>query len=158
MQILIDASREIDAPIRSVFGLSVDPEQFPALFAGCGPVPGLTRIDVDGPLAVGSVRAVHSSDGAVLSECVTALDPPVRHAYGLRGIRPPMSWLVREGHADWQFTAEDSGTAVRWEYRFVLTTVLVWPMAWLLLHGFMRTAMQRCLAALAARCEARGGA
>ena len=157
MQIPVDASTSIDAPIESVFVLSIDPRRFPSLFAGFGLVPGLTRIDVDGALAVGTVRSVHSSDGSVLREQVTVLEPPFRHAYTLSGFRAPMSWLVREGHADWRFETEGPGTRVQWQYRFVLTTVLVWPLAWILLQGFMRKAMQRCLAALTVESARRGG-
>ena len=156
MQILVSASLSIDAPAKLVFAASVDPKRFPSLFGGCGPVPGLTRIDVDGPLVVGAVRSVHSTDGAVMQERVTILDLPTRHAYTLSGIRPPLSWLVREGHADWQFETDDAHTLVRWQYRFVLTTAVFWPLAWPLLQGFMRTAMIRCLAALAVACERHG--
>jgi len=133
----------------AVFALATDAERFPALFRGFGPIPGLRRIRLHGPLAVGVTRDVEGEDGVVMLERVTALEPGRHHAYTLSRLRPPLSWLVRTGHADWRFTPEGDGTAVRWRYRFELTAPLVWPLAAPLLKFFMQGAMQRCLAAMA---------
>jgi carbon monoxide dehydrogenase subunit G len=153
--IRLTSERTIDAPADAVFALAVDPERFPILFAGCGPVPALRRITLHGPLAVGSTRELESSDGSRLVERVTALDAPRRHAYSLSGIRAPLGWLVRAGHADWTFEAAGSATRVRWSYDWEPTGWLARPFAWLLLRCFMRTAMQRCLAAMQSRLSIR---
>jgi uncharacterized protein YndB with AHSA1/START domain len=148
MQLLITAERTIDAPPLAVYALSLDAERFPALFRGFGPIPALRRITPHAPSAVGSTREVESSDGSRLTERITALDPGERHAYTLTGLRPPLAWLARAGHADWRFVPVEGGTYVTWAYRFELTSPLAWPLAWPVLQGGMRVAMQRCLDAM----------
>ncbi|HQW81396.1 MAG: SRPBCC family protein [Rhodanobacteraceae bacterium] len=133
----------------TVFALTLDAHRFPTLFRGFGPIPALTRISLHAAPAVGCSRTVESADGGRMTECITALEPGHRHAYSLSGFRPPLSWLVRAGHADWQFTANGDGTTVVWRYRFELTTPLVWPLAAPLLKIFMQGAMRRCLLAMA---------
>lgn len=155
--IRLTSEHTIDAPPAAVFALAVDPERFPLLFTGCGPVPALRRITLHAPLAVGSTRELESSDGSRLVERITVLDPPHRHAYSLSGIRAPLGWLVRAGHADWTFEAAGSATRVRWTYDWEPTGRLAHPFAWLLLRCFMRTAMQRCLAAMQLRLRALEG-
>jgi carbon monoxide dehydrogenase subunit G len=147
----------IAAPSDMVFALAVDPERFPLLFAGCGPVPALRRITLHAPLAVGSLRELESSDGSRLVERIRVFDPPHRHAYSLSGIRAPLGWLVRAGHADWTFEAAGGATRVRWSYDWEPTGWLAHPFAWLLLQCFMRTAMRRCLAAMQSRLSTRQG-
>lgn len=146
------------APIEAAFALAVDADRFPGLFAGCGPVPGLRRVRLQGALTVGVIREVESEDGSHLLERVTVLEPPYRHAYTLSGMKPPFSWLVRAGRAEWTFRAADSGTLVRWCYEWEPTTRLAHPAAWLLLKLFMRGAMRRCLRAMAATLQSQESA
>jgi carbon monoxide dehydrogenase subunit G len=141
--------RAIAAPAAAVFALALDSERFPATFSGCGPIPSLRRITPLAPPAVGATREVESSDDSLLTERITAFDPPRRHAYTLSGIRPPLAWLVRTGNADWTFEDANGGTRVTWRYAFELTGVVAAPLAWPLLHIFMRGAMGRSLAAMA---------
>lgn len=145
MAIVLVAQHRFAHSADDVFALSVDPERFPPTFAGYGPIPALRRIVLDGTLAVGSEREVHSSDGSVLRERVTALQPPLHHAYTLSGFRAPLGWLVRAGHADWQLQPLQNGTLVTWSYRFEPTAALARPIASLLLRRCMQPAMQRCL-------------
>ncbi|MFT3808006.1 SRPBCC family protein [Arenimonas sp.] len=165
MQVRLSAEQRFAAAPALVFAQSLDPQGFVAAFRGAGPIPALTRIELLGEPALGAQRAVHSSDGAVLHERITAFEPGVRHAYELSGLRPPLAWLVRKGEADWRFApvaavahynlmAEGfiripEGTDVRWDYVFTLTTPLVWPLAAPLLKLFMQRAMRECLRALA---------
>lgn len=149
MQVRLSAEQYFaDAPT-AVFAGSLDPSRFVAAFRGAGPIPALTKIELLGEPALGAERAVHSSDGAVLHERITAFEPGVRHAYQLSGLRPPLAWLVSQGEADWRFAAVGNGTQVCWEYVFTLTTPLVWPLAAPLLKIFMQRAMRECLQALA---------
>lgn len=145
MRIQLSATRSIPAAPADVFALAVDPEGFPSLFRGFGPIPGLRRITPHAPAAVGSTRELESSDGSRLVERITALDPSHRHAYALTGLRPPLGWLVRGGQANWTFTPLDAGTSVQWDYDWELTSVLAWPVTWPLLQWCMRAAMRRCL-------------
>ena len=67
----------------------------------------------------------------------------------LPGFRPPFSWLVTRGEADWRIQKANGGTEVVWCYTFTLTTPLVYPLGALVIRFFMRQAMRRCLAAIA---------
>jgi len=153
MIIQLCVERTLAAPAPAVFALALDSERFPATFAVCGPIPALRRITPHGPPAIGSTREVESSDDSLLTERITALDPPRRHAYTLSGLRPPLAWLVRTGDADWTFREANGGTHVTWHYAFVLSSLFAWPLAWPLLQIFMRAAMRRCLAAMARALE-----
>lgn len=169
MHLTLTAQRSIAAAPEAVFALALDHERFPALFEGYGPIPGLKRITPLSPPALGSLRALENRDGSKLRERITALQPPHRHAYVLDGFRAPLSWLAREGQADWRFdeipdsgsiSEPDSGTTrathvtrVVWTYVFELTSPLAWPLAAPLLQGCMRAAMQRCLERMAQTLE-----
>ncbi len=150
MQVQVDVAHRFQAPPAAVFALALDSQRFPSTFRGCGPIPSIRRIIPQAPPAVGSTRELENSDGSTPQERITAFDPPHRHAYTLSRLSAPFSWLVSAGHAEWTFEHMDAGTQVRWCYRFELTHPLAWPVAWLLLATFMRVAMQRCLALMAA--------
>ncbi len=158
MRIEICVARTLAAPPAAVFALALDASRFAATFRGCGPIPALRRVAAHGAPAVGSTREVESSDGSLLTERITAFDPPRRHAYTLSGLQPPLAWLVTTGDADWTFADADGATRVNWRYAFTLTSALAWPLAAPLLHVFMRVAMRRCLGAMARMLEANGTA
>ena len=149
MNISLRTERIIAAAPETVYALAIDAQRFPAVFTGYGPIPGLRRITLHGALAVGTKRDVEDNAGVVMLERIDALEPGRRHAYTLSGLRPPFAWLVRVGHADWTFAPAGDGTHVVFAYEFELTTPLGWPLASLLLHVFMRGAMQRCLDCMA---------
>lgn len=147
MAITIISERSLPASAADVFALITDGARFP--FPGYGPISAIKAVVLDAPLAVGSTRQIHNADGTVLSERITALEAPVRHAYELTGFSAPFSWLVRLGEADWTLQATESGTLVRWRYDFSLTSPWVYPVCAPLLKIFMRRAMERCLSAMA---------
>jgi hypothetical protein len=154
MDVHLTARRHFRAPPGAVFALAADAARFPGTFRGYGPIPSIRTITPHAPPAVGSTRELENSDGSRPLERITAFEPPSRHAYVLSGLRAPFSWLVRCGHAEWSFAPAAAGTEVAWRYRFELTNPLAWPIAWPLLHGFFRTAMNRCLDAMARVVEA----
>jgi uncharacterized protein YndB with AHSA1/START domain len=158
MDVELIAQELFRAPPEAVFALAIDPERFPAMFVGFGPVPALRRIELHAPAAVGSTRDVEGADGARMLERITALDPPRHHAYVLSRLRPPLSWLAREALADWRFSAHGGGTQVCWTYRFALTSPLAWAIAYPILRIFMQGAMQRCLGRMARTLDAQAGA
>lgn len=145
MRITCRAEQTMPCAPDAVFALMVDPDRFPSMFEGYGPIPAIRSVTLDTPLAVGATRRIHNTDGTTLTEQVTVLDRPVRHAYTLGGFRPPFSWLVTRGESDWTLSAQASGTHVRWIYDFTLTSALVYPLAAVVLKFFMGRAMQRCL-------------
>lgn len=153
MDVHVSAQRIIRAPAAAVFALAVDPQRFPLTFRGFGPIPSIRSISLLEPLATGSTRRLDNSDGSRPVERITALDPPHRHAYVLSGLSAPFSWLVRDAQAEWTFAPSATGVRVSWRYRFALTAIAAWPLAWPLLQVFMRGAMRRCLQAMAGMLE-----
>lgn len=157
MSILLTVERTLSASPAAAFALGLDPQRFPDCFRGYGPIPAIRRITLHAPPAVGSTRSLENSDGSRPLERITALDPPHRHAYVLSGLRAPLSWLVREGRADWIFTPVEGGTQVRWSYDFEPTSALSKPFAAALLQMLMRPAMARCLARMDALLQREAG-
>jgi hypothetical protein len=157
MQITLIEQATLRATPGAAFALALDPERFPPLFRGCGPIPSMRSITLHAPPAVGATRTLVNNDGSTLTETITVLEPARRHAYLLSGIRLPLSLLARAGHADWTFTANGAATDVVWRYRFDLSHWLAWPLAFVLLQVFMRTAMRRCLQAMDAHLAATRG-
>lgn len=153
MHVDLLATLSLPAPIEAAFALALDPLRFPPLFSGCGPIPAVRCITLHGAPAFGATRTLDNSDGSQLTERITAFEPPRRHGYRLDGFRPPLSWLVTHADADWQFEPNGQGTRVRWHYRWHLTGLPAWPLAWPLLTLFMAGAMRRCLAAMATELE-----
>lgn len=148
MHIDCQAERVLPCTAARAFALVCDATRFPAFFDGCGPIPAVRAVDCAGPLRVGAIRRVRNADGSVLTEVVTALDAPHRHAYRLGGFRAPFAWLVRHADAEWRITDTADGARVAWAYRFELTHPLALLPARPLL-GFMTLAMRRCLDAMA---------
>jgi uncharacterized protein YndB with AHSA1/START domain len=141
MEITVDASVQVPHPPRRVYDFAVACDNLARFLGPLGPVPGVTAIDMlDGALpAAGARRRVSMTDGASLVEDILELTPPARHRYRWTGgPRPPFSLLVRSGEGDWTFSPDTGGTAVRWTYRFVLTTPLVYPFALLAMLAFRR--------------------
>ncbi|KFN42808.1 SRPBCC family protein [Arenimonas oryziterrae] len=155
MQIHLQAHRQIHAPATAAYALCIDAERFPSVFPGYGPISAVRAVvlDVDAPLAVGSTRRVYNADGSILSERVTALEAPSRHAYALTGFSAPFSWLVTLGEADWRITETAGVSDVTWRYTFTLTSPLAYPLCLPLLKLFMQGAMRRCLDAMAQALE-----
>lgn len=138
----------VPAPREAVFDFITAPDAPARTFRGHGPVPGAVRAEVEGggPLRVGAIRKVENADGSVVDEEIVALDRPARQAYRLvRGIRRPLSWLVRGAGGEWVLSDADGGTEVAWTFTFELRSPLVWPIAALVGRAF-RKAMRAALA------------
>ncbi len=149
MPIDCHARRDFACTPERVFALATDSTGFAPTFTGFGPIPAILAIHPDGPMRLGAERSVHNSDGSVLSECTSAIDPPHRHDYRLSGFRPPFSWLIGSAQASWRISALGNGARVDWSYSFGLRSVLAWPVAKPLISVCMATAMHRCLANMA---------
>lgn len=145
MPITCHARKTLPCAPPAAFALMLDPVRFPPTFTGYGPIPGILAITAATPPAVGATRRIDNTDGSTLTETITALDAPTRHAYTLEGFRAPFSWLVARGEADWSVAADGPASLVHWRYTFTPTGALVYPLALLLLRVFMARAMRRCL-------------
>ncbi len=145
MPVVLVAQHRFAHAAESIFDLCIDAQRFPQVFRGYGPIPAIRGIVLLAPLAIGSEREIRNSDGSVLRERVTALHPPLHHAYTLSGFRAPFAWLVRSGTADWQLQPLQDATLLTWTYRFETTSAITRPLAAALLRRCMQPAMQRCL-------------
>lgn len=145
MKISCHVERSLPCRPEVAFAMATDADRLPSFFTGFGPIPAIRGVRLHAPLAVGSARSVHNADGTVLQETITAHDPPVSHAYTLRGFTPPFSWLVSSGEANWIITGHEFGARVSWDYEFTVTRQWRWPLAALLVKLFMTPAMHRCL-------------
>lgn len=157
MKIACQAKRNFSAESSRIFGLMIDADGFPACFTGFGLIPAIRRIRLAEPLAAGVVRHIYNADNTVLTETITVVDKPHRHAYILSGFTAPFSWLVKQGESDWQLDTTSGGTNVVWTYEFTLTSVLFYPLCFVLLKFFMQRAMQRCLQNMDERLQGQQG-
>ncbi|MEW5847720.1 MAG: SRPBCC family protein [Myxococcota bacterium] len=148
MEVTTWAEVDVSRPPGEVFDLATANETLPRVFHGRGPIPGIraARVQDGGALREGCVRQVTNSDGSVVEERIVALRRPVTQQYELlSGFKPPFSWMVRSGGGRWTFTETPGGTHIRWEFHFVLTSPVFWPVARAVLSGPFRGAMQDCL-------------
>lgn len=147
MHVKFTITRLFQLPAGHVFDFTNDAANF-TTFSGYGPIPGVVkaRYVTPGSPRLGSVRRILKSDDTEHVEEITAFDRPTRHTSRLTELAPPFSWLVREGEDDWRFRAEGpSLTVVDRTFSFELTTPAVAVIAWLILHLFMKKAVQRDL-------------
>jgi hypothetical protein len=150
MQLKFTITRLFQVPARRVFDFTNDDNNF-TCFTGYGPIPGITRAryETPGPPRLGAIRRIEKTDGTEHREEITVFEAPVRHTSRITGLTPPFSWLVREAADDWRFRAEGSAlTVVERTFVFELTTPLVAPIAWLILHLFMKEAIRRDMTAI----------
>lgn len=153
MKITCQATRDFICGPEPIFELMVDAGSFPACFTGYGLIPAIRKVRLVEPLSVGVIRHIYNADNTVLTEQVTVLEKPYRHAYTLTGFQAPFSWLVKKGESDWQLKKNGDGTYVRWTYEFTLTSFLLYPICFILLKIFMQGAMRRCLKNMAELCD-----
>lgn len=153
-QVSTSAAVEVPgATVEEVFDYATDPLSPSEFFAGYGPIPAIRRIEMlDGAApAVGARRRVVLADQSELVEEILVLDRPRHHAYRVTGYRAPFSLLTHEGEGEWYFEPRAQGVRVTWNYRYTLTSSLVWPVGAAMMSGLMRPAMQRALERIAAR-------
>lgn len=153
MKIHCQANLDFTTDAERIYELMVDAASFPACFTGYGLIPAIRKIRLAEPLAVGVTRHIYNADNSVLTEQISMLDRPQRHAYILSGFTAPFSWLVKQGEADWQLAKTSGGTSVVWTYQFTITSIFLYPVCFVLLKFFMQRAMQRCLKNMDALCN-----
>lgn len=143
-----NASVEIPASPEVVFDCVTSLSALPKVFRGFGPIPAIIKADMadGGEMREGGVRRVENSDASVIEEEIVTLKKPERQTYRLvRGFKFPISLLINSGGGDWKFTPTTNGTRIDWEFYFVLTSGLFYPLGFLLVVVFMNKAMQQCL-------------
>jgi carbon monoxide dehydrogenase subunit G len=139
---------EVAAPPEAVFDFVTALSNLPAVFHGCGPIPAIIKAEMadGGEMRAGGVRRVFNSDGSVIDEEILAFQRPERQTYKLiKGFKLPISLLIESGGGDWKFAATAKGTRIDWEFYFMLTYPIFYPVGLLLVRVFMQQAMQQCL-------------
>jgi len=148
MQVKIQASVQIPKSPEDVFDYAMDINTLGKVFHGKGPIPDIVKIEVKGgePIQVGAIRLVTMSDGSVLVEKILEHERGRCHRYRIeKGIKPPLSFLVRWGEGEFLFTQNGEGTQLDWNYTYELTTPLVYPLAAPILKLFLCWTLQRAL-------------
>jgi uncharacterized protein YndB with AHSA1/START domain len=141
MQLATRAEIEIARSPGEVFDLAASCDGFPRFLHPLGPVPGVAgaeMLDASAPKP-GARRRVRMTDGSTMDEELLAFERPTRHRYRwAHPPAPPFSLLVRGGEGDWTFSPAGDGTRIAWDYRFELTTPLVYPLAAVVVLLFRR--------------------
>jgi ribosome-associated toxin RatA of RatAB toxin-antitoxin module len=149
-EIQVRSGIQIEQPPEQVYDFVTSLEAPAKTFSGHGRIPGVMKTEVvnGGPLREGVIARVHSTDGAVMERLITVMDRPQRHEYKLAtGFKKPIAFLIRSGRGEWTFQPMPDGkTQLEWTYTFELTSPLVYPLAFPLLNGTFREAMEKCLA------------
>lgn len=148
MLVKTNALVEIAASPEAVFDFVTSLSNLPKVFRGFGPIPAIAKAEMadGGEMREGAVRRIENSDGSVIDEEMIAFKKPERQTYRLlRGFKFPISLLIESGGGDWKFTATPKGTRIDWEFYFMLTSPVFYPVGFLLVQVFMQTAMQQCL-------------
>ncbi len=151
MRLSTTQSMLVAAPPATVFDVVTDSAALTRAMRRHGPIPGVIRVEwpAGSRLAPGAVRHVTMTDGSILTERIEELDRPSLYRYELfAGIRPPLSLLVRSGTSTWRFERASSGTRIRWEFAFELTSRAAWPAASALLRLFFAPWMRRALVSI----------
>jgi Polyketide cyclase / dehydrase and lipid transport len=148
MLVKTNALVEIAASPEVVFDFVASLSNVPKSFRGFGPIPAIIQAEMadGGEMREGGVRQIKHSDGSMIDEEIITFNKPERQTYRLvRGFKFPISLLIESGGGDWKFTATQKGTRIDWEFYFILTSPLFYPVGLLLVQVFMQTSMQQCL-------------
>lgn len=148
MLVKTNALVEVSASPEIVFDFVTSLSNLPKVFRGFGPIPAIIKAEMvdGGEMREGGVRRIENSDGSVIDEEIITFNKTGRQTYRLvRGFKFPISLLIESGGGDWKFTATAKGTRIDWEFYFMLTSGLFYPVGLLLVQVFMQTAMQQCL-------------
>ncbi|MEZ2226962.1 MAG: SRPBCC family protein [Microcoleus sp.] len=148
MLVKTNALVEIAASPEVVFDFVTSLSNLPKVVRGFGLIPAIMKAEMadSGEMREGGVRRIENSDGSVIDEEIISFKKPERQTYRLvRGFKFPISLLIESGGGDWKFTATPKGTRIDWEFYFMLTSPVFYPVGFLLVQVFMQKAMQQCL-------------
>ncbi|MCC3450749.1 MAG: SRPBCC family protein [Microcoleus sp. PH2017_29_MFU_D_A] len=148
MLVKTNALVEIPASPEVVFDFVASLSNVPKSFRGFGLIPAIIKAEMadGGEMREGGVRQIKHSDGSVIDEEIITFKKPERQTYRLvRGFKFPISLLIESGGGDWKFTTTEKGTRIDWEFYFMLTSPVFYPVGLLLVQVFMQKAMQQCL-------------
>jgi len=142
------AGGRVSASPDAVYEAVADPERFPELFEGFGPVPGIRAIEqrADGG------RHVLLRDGSTIDERFTVTEPGRRLVYEASGFAAPLGWWCGRAEGEWRFEPRGAGTEVTWQYRFRVAGLFRRLAVRLLVAPFFQLAMARAVQKLTVAC------
>ena len=132
MRLIAKAQCDIECARERGFDYLVNCKTYPKILRSHWPVPGILAAEMKegATLASGARRRVLLQDGVIIEEEIVELERPFTHRYSWeRGLKPPLSLLVRRGEATWQFMDLPCGMRVLWTYELELTSALTYPIA-----------------------------
>lgn len=129
-------------------------DTLPDIFKGSGAVPGVISAHMEREaegvtrMTLGETRVVLTADGKTVRETYTIVDPPRQYQYQMTDLNPPLSAIMSRAVGTWSFELENGGTRVNWRYEAFPTAGIARPATALVTKGFLKSAMQDCLAKL----------
>ncbi|GAA4266259.1 SRPBCC family protein [Frondihabitans peucedani] len=113
------ASGTTRAPLDRAFAIGT-PLTPVGYYPASGPLPEVLEVRRQtGPWdAVGQRRQLMLSDGGSVTETIVAVDAPNRFVYELSNFEKLFGLLVSGARAEWDYSAEGSGTRIDWTYTF----------------------------------------
>ena len=148
MRASTQAAITIDRPPLVVWNHATDITTLPKMFVGWGPIPAVKKVEVikGEPMTPGMKQRTTTVDGRVIDEQILTVRKPEYFDYQLlKGFGFPFTLFVRMGGGSWTFTPKNSGTMIRWEYYFELTSLLAYPVGAMLVKFFWKNAMKAYL-------------
>jgi len=125
------ASIHINAPQEKVWDYISNLENLPKYFFGWGPIPAVKKVEIIGKkeMALGLKQRTTTAAGTVLEETVLHAKNPQYFDYEIKGFGFPFNLFVKKGGGSWTFATDDGGTTATWNYFFLLTSPLAYPIA-----------------------------
>ncbi|MBE9123906.1 SRPBCC family protein [Tychonema sp. LEGE 07199] len=148
MLVKTNALVAIAASPEAVFYFVASLSNVPKTFRGFCPIPAIIKVEMadGGEMRQGGVSRIKHCDRSVIDEEIITFNKPERQTYRLvKGFEFPISILIESGGGDWNFNSTPKGTQIDWEFYFVLTSPLLYPVGLLLVQVFMQKAIQQCL-------------
>lgn len=149
MDVTVSESLQITAPPFVVFQHAIlDVHVLASTVLRYGPLPGVKSAEVIGgeKLATGTIRRVHLTDGSILNEEITALEPPHQMSYRqLSDFAFPFSLLAKGARGQYSFRPVGRGTEMTWRAAIELRSWLFCPIVLAIRSLFLRPLMRKFL-------------
>ena len=147
MELSVRAQALIDRSPNEVFDVAADYRAWPKVITKTAVIPGVAAVEMlDGAQpGPGAHRRIALTDGSTVEEEILVFERGVEHRYQwVNPPAPPLSYVLKTGHASWLFDRSGHGTKVSWTYRLGVSSTLAYPAA-LVVAFFFRRWMEQSL-------------